>query len=345
MAGRRVLAFVLAGGKSSRLRPLSALDPKPALPLAGRRLIDFTLSNLVNSGVGEIYVLAQYRSRSVVEHVEQVWAPLLRRSGRVAAAILPRDGPDGVFLGTADAVYKNLNLVRRHGPDLVAVFGASQVYRMDVGQMAAFHARNAAAVTVAALRVPMNEARTFGGIVAGPDGNIEGIVGEPGHGSSLRPAIAYASMGNYMFDPGALVELLAQAHLEGETDLERHVLPRALRTHRAFAYDFSQNRVAGLLAWEEPGYWRGVATIDAYRAAQEDTSGLQPRFSVGSAFWPIHGVRPYAPQQWQGPERQASQTRACHFRSRPGSPPKYSNSSLGRDADDGIRNQLSCNQR
>ena len=331
MEGRRVLAFVLAGGKSCRLRPLGALDPKPALPLAGRRLIDFTLSNLVNSGVGEIYVLAQYHSRSVVEHVEEVWAPLLRRSGHVAAVILPRDGPDGVFLGTADAVYKNLDLVRGHGPDLVAVFGAGQVYRMDVGQMAAFHARNAAAVTVAALRVPMNEARTFGGIVAGPDGNIEGIVGGPWHGPPLRPATAYASMGNYMFDPGALVELLTQAHLQGETDLERHVLPRASRTRRAFAYDFSLNHVPGLLAWEEPGYWRDVATIDAYRAVREDTSGLQPRFSVCNAFWPIHGARPhYAPQPWQRLERPASRTSVCRSSCRPGSPPTCANSSLGR---------------
>lgn len=299
MEGRRVLAFVLAGGRSSRLRPLSALVPKPALPLAGRRLIDFTLSNLVNSGVGEIYVLAQYRPGPVIEHVEEVWAPLLRRSGHMAAVILPREGPEGIFLGTADAVYKNLDLVRRHGPDLVAVFGAGQVYRMDVGQMAAFHARNAAAVTVAARRVPMNEARTFGGIVAGPDGSIESIEGGPGPAAPLRPAIAYASMGNYVFDPDALVELLTQAHLQGETDFERHVLPRALRTHRAFAYDFSQNRVPGLLAWEEPGYWRDVATIEAYRAAQEDTRGPQPRLSVCNAFWPIHGARAHCtPQPW-----------------------------------------------
>lgn len=103
MDGRRVLAFVLAGGRGSRLGPLCALHPKPALPLAGRRLMDFTLSNLVNSGVGEIYVLAQHRPRSIVEHVEEVWAPLLRRSGHVAGVILPPDAPDGVFLGTPDA--------------------------------------------------------------------------------------------------------------------------------------------------------------------------------------------------------------------------------------------------
>lgn len=208
--------------------------------------------------------------------------------------------PRTVSFGTADAVYKNLDLVRRHGPDLVAVFGAGQVYRMDVGQMAAFHARNAAAVTVAAVRVPMNEARTFGGIVAGSDGSIKSIEDGRGPTVPLRHAIAYASMGNYVFDPGVLVELLTQAHLQGETDLERHVLPRASRAHRAFVYDFSQSRVPGLLAWEEPGYWRDVATIDAYLAAQEDTRGLQPRFSVANAFWLIHGARPhFAPQQWQ----------------------------------------------
>lgn len=295
--GRRVLAFVLAGGGSSRLRPLTALESKPALPLAGRRLIDFALSNLVNSGVDEICVLVQYRPRSVIEHVEQVWAPFLRRSGRVAAVILPGDGLDGIFLGTADAVYKNLDLVRRHGPDLVAVFGAGQVYRMDVGQMAAFHVRNAAAVTVAGLRVPMSEARTFGGIVAGEDNRIESI--EDGPAAPSRARLAYASMGNYLFEPGALVDLLTQAHLRGESDFERHVLPRASRTHRAFAYDFSQNRVPGLLACEEPVYWRDVATIDAYRSAEEDTRGPRPRLNVRNAFWPIHGAcAHFAPQPW-----------------------------------------------
>ena len=317
MEGRRVLAFVLAGGRGSRMHSLTALDSKPALPLAGRRLIDFTLSNLVNSGVGEIYVLAQHRPRCIVEHVEEVWAPLLRRSGHVAAVMLPRDAPDGAFLGTADAVYKNLDLVRRHCPDLVAVFGASQVYRMDVGQMAAFHARNAAAVTVAALRVPMNEARTFGGIVAGPDGSIRSIEDGRGLTAPIRPAIAYASMGNYVFDPGALVELLTQAHLQGETDLERHVLPRASRTHRAFAYDFSQNRVPGLLAWEDPGYWRNVATIDAYRAAQEATCGVQPQFSVANAFWPIHGARPHAAQQQRQRVKGPARAGALHGAARP----------------------------
>ena len=291
MHGRKVLAFVLAGGEGTRLRPLTARHPKPALPFAGHRIIDFALSNLVNSGIGSIYVLAQYKPRPIVEHIECAWSPMLRPAGRFATVVLP-DG-NGAFLGTADAVYKNLALVERHRPDVVAVFAADHVYRMDVGQMAAFHAACGAAVTVAALPVPLSAARSFGAITAGSEGRIESFEEKPRHPPPIpaRPSHAYASMGNYLFEPDTLVELLTQSHLHGEVDFGRHVLPKASRTHRVFAYDFSGNRVPGLLDCEEACYWRDVGTLDAYRSAQEDALGPRPRFNVQNALWPIHGAR------------------------------------------------------
>lgn len=289
---QRILAFVLAGGEGTRLRPLTARHPKPALPFAGRRIMDFALSNLVNSGVGAIYVLAQYRPAAILEHIERAWSPLLEEAGSFAAVVLP-EGSGGAFLGTADAVYKNIQLVERHRPDLVAVFAADHVYRMDVGQMAAFHARSGAAVTVAALPVPLRQATAFGAVLAASDGRIENFEEKPERPAPIptRPSHAYASMGNYLFDPRTLVGLLEEAHQRGESDFGRHVLPRISRIHRVFAYDFSGNRVPGLLDCEEPCYWRDVGTPDAYVAAQEDTLGPRPRFSIENAFWPIHGSR------------------------------------------------------
>jgi glucose-1-phosphate adenylyltransferase len=301
-----ILAFVLAGGEGTRLRPLTARHPKPALPFAGRRIIDFALSNLVNSGIGAIYVLAQYKPRPIVEHIERAWSPMLRGTGRFAAVVLPDGGPDGAFLGTADAVYKNLGLVERHRPELVAVFAADHVYRMDVGQMAAFHVASGATVSVSALPVPLSIARSFGAITTASDGRIESFEEKPRHPPPMptRPGHAYASMGNYLFDPDTLVDLLTQAHLRGESDFGRHILPRAARTHRLFAYDFSGNRLPGLLDCEEACYWRDVGTLEAYRAAQEDALGPRPRFNVENALWPIRGGGTYpAPASRPAPLR------------------------------------------
>ena len=298
MDSRKVLAFLLAGGEGIRLRPLTARLPKPALPFAGRRIIDFALSNLVNSGVGAIYVLAQYKPRLILEHIERTWSPMLRSAGGFASVVLPNDGPDATFRGTADAVYRNLALLERHRPDLIAVFAADHVCRMDVTQVAAFHVDSRAAVTVAALPVPLKAAKSSGGILAAADGRIIDFeAGQQGPVEFIpaQSSFAYASMDTYLFNPDALVALLTQSHERGESDFGRHVLPRASRTHRVFAYDFSVNRVRGLLDCEEACYWRDIGTLDAYLAAQEDALGPCPRFNVENAFWPIHGARAAVP--------------------------------------------------
>lgn len=287
--GMKILAFVLAGGEGTRLRPLTARIPKPALPFAGRRIIDFALSNLVNSGIDSIYVVAQYKRQAILEHVQSVWSPMLLAAGGFAAVLLPEAGPNAGFVGTADSVYKNMALIERHRPDLVAVFAADQVYRMDVAQMAAFHVSSGAAVTVAALPMPSRLAKLFGGLVTDPDGRVE----NPEHGVaplSTRDRIAYASMDDYIFDPGTLLTLLEQAHRGGETDFTRDVLPRASRAHSLFAYDFSRNRVPGLVDGEDACYWRDIGTDAAYQAAQRDTLGPRPRFRVDNPSWPIYGA-------------------------------------------------------
>ncbi|MGB5080367.1 MAG: sugar phosphate nucleotidyltransferase [Burkholderiales bacterium] len=289
----KILALVMAGGEGSRLHPLTADRAKPAISFAGRyRIVDFVLSNLVNSGITSIYVLAQYKPQSLIEHIRAAWAPALRGPGRFVSVVLPgADLARGPFLGTADAVRKNLHLCARHAPDLVAVFAADHVYRMDVGQMVEAHVQSKADVSVAAVPVPVERASPFGIIAAHADGRIHEFQEKPERPAPIpqRPSHAYASMGNYLFDPGVLAELLDKTARPGETDFGRHILPRAMATHRVFAYDFACNRVPGILPHEERNYWRDVGTIEAYRAAQRDASGPRPKFSLANGRWPIGG--------------------------------------------------------
>ena len=279
-----ILAFVLAGGEGRRLRPLTADRAKPAVRFAGEyRLVDFALGNLVNSAIAPIYVLAQYKADSLLEHLRAVWC---RHSP--VHPLLP-DG-HGDFAGTADAVYRNLELVERHQPEAVAVFAADHVYRMDVRQMARFHAARDADVTVAAVPVPLEKASSFGIMAVSGGGTIEEFQEKPAVPRPVpgNPGFAYASMGNYLFKPGSLKALLEQAVRRGGTDFGRHILPALPGSgYRAFAYDFARNEVPGVLDHEERAYWRDVGTLQALDEARRDIAGLRPRFNLRNPAWPI----------------------------------------------------------
>ena len=291
--------MVLAGGEGTRIAPLTAERSKPAVPFGGRyRIVDFVLSNLVNSEIYSLYILVQYRSQSLIEHIRNAWvlAPII--SDHFVTVVPPqmREGPEW-FAGTADAVYQNLNLIRQEDPTLVVVFGADHVYRMDVRQMVAFHRERNADVTVAALPVPRHEARAFGVIGVDREGRVREFQEKPAAPKSLPndPERAYASMGNYVFNADVLVTSVQEARERGEQDFGRHVLPRIVDTHRLYAYDFATNRVPGLRPYEERGYWRDVGTLDAYYAASMDTLGLKPRFDLFNPRWPIRSTN------YQGP--------------------------------------------
>ena len=293
-ASIRILALVLAGGKGTRLRPLTNGYAKPALPFAGgRRIVDFVLSNFFNSGIGPVYVLAQYKPYSLIEHLNNAWGLSSSHRDHFVDVLLSRkkSEPGGYegYNGTADAVYQNLLLIDRHKPDLVAVFAADHVYRMDVRQMADFHQRCDADVTVAAVPVPLHKASSFGVIGTGADGRIEEFEEKPVRPRSipLKPDHAYASMGNYLFKPEVLIAGLRQANEQGEHDFGRHLLPRLARTHRTYAYDFATNTVPGVQPYEEPAYWRDVGTVETYQAAQQDLVGPRPRFRLENPDWPI----------------------------------------------------------
>lgn len=289
----KILALVLAGGEGTRLYPLTAKHAKPALPFAnGYRIIDFVLSNLVNSGLSSIYVLAQYKPHSLIEHLAAAWASRFNARDRFLKVILPgAEEGGGAFRGTADAVYQNLHLIERHRPDLVGIFAADHVYRMDVRQMVAFHGTRGADLSIAAVPVPLEKASSFGVIIAGSDGCVREFQEKPAQPVAIPtdPTRAYASMGNYLFNPATLTAMLEEANQDGGCDFGRHVLPRLPGRYRAFAYDFANNWVPGIANYEERGYWRDVGTVDALAAAQRDILGPRPRFNLHNHKWPILG--------------------------------------------------------
>jgi len=309
-----IVALVLAGGAGTRLHPLTAEHAKPALPFAnGYRIVDFVLSNLVNSEISTIYVLAQYKPASLVRHVETAWAPWLAQGDGMIKVLLPRSNTyGGQFKGTADAVYQYLDVLQAHSPDMVAVFAADHVYRMDVRQMTAFHRSKKAEVTVAAVSVPVEKASSFGIISTQADGRVHQFHEKPQRAPTLphNPTRAYASMGNYLFEPDVLETALVEGRRRGETDFGRDLLPRLCGAARVFAYDFCENQVPGVQEFEERAYWRDVGTLTALAAAQQDAMGQRPRFNLSNRRWPIrgeHDTQPLAldatPAAWQAAHR------------------------------------------
>jgi len=207
-----------------------------------------------------------------------------------------REGPEW-FQGTSDAVYQNINLIERYAPDMVAVFGADHIYRMDVRQMIDFHRQSSAHVSVASIPVPLAEASAFGIIDADGEGRIKGFLEKPKTPPPMvnDPSRAYGSMGNYLFDTEVLLTALREANARGEHDFGHNIMPRLINSHRVFAYNFAENRVPGIAEYEEKAYWRDVGTIDAYYAAHLDVLGEQPRFKLFNPQWVVNS------SNYQGP--------------------------------------------
>ncbi len=294
MAHPKILAFVLAGGRGERLAPLTDMRTKPSVPFGGRyRIVDFVLSNLINSHIYSIYLLVQYKSQSLIEHVRQNWvlSPLIK--DHFVAVVPPqmKMGPEW-FQGTADAVYQNINLIYDQRPEIVVVFGADHVYRMDIRQMIDFHLAKGADVTVAARPVPLAEASSFGVIATDHEGRITGFQEKPKDPSPMPGAAdrAFVSMGNYIFSREVLTDALL-CGADNQHDFGKHILPSLIGSGRVFAYDFATNVVPGTQPYEERGYWRDVGTIPAYFQAHLDMLGERPVFDQHNREWPIHPAR------------------------------------------------------
>jgi len=299
MANPKVLAFILAGGKGERLFPLTAFRSKPSVPVGGRyRIVDFVLSNLVNSQVYSIYLLVQYKSQSLIEHVRMNWALSSVIKDHFVTAVPPqmRMGPEW-FQGTADAVFQNVSLIQQHNPELVIIFGADHIYRMDILQMVDFHLEKEAFVTVAARPVSIEQASSFGVIVTDAEKRIVGFQEKPKRPTPMPgdPNRAYVSMGNYIFHKDILLQALARAQRKKQHDFGAHVIPDLVESGRVFAYDFATNIIPDTMPYEERGYWRDVGTISSFFDTHMDMLGTSPLFEIANSSWPIH------PSGYEGP--------------------------------------------
>ncbi len=289
----RTLSIVLAGGEGKRLQPLTLDRAKPAVPFAGQyRLIDFALSNLANGGYRKIVVLTQYKSHSLDVHISRTW----RLSTMLGAYVTSvpaqmRRGPRW-FLGSADAIYQNLNIIEDEDPDFVFVFGADHIYWLDPRQFLDQHMASGAGVTVAAIRVPVEQARQFGVIEPGAETKIGAFREKPEEvaGMPEDPGMVLASMGNYVFNRTALEEAIrTDAADDGSVhDVGGNLIPAMVKSGEAHYYDFTTNLVPG--GEEDPPYWRDVGTLDSYYDAHMDLVAPEPHFNMYNRMWPIHSL-------------------------------------------------------
>jgi glucose-1-phosphate adenylyltransferase len=290
---QRIFGMVLAGGEGKRLMPLTADRAKPAVPFGGSyRLIDFALSNLINSGLRRIVVLTQYKSHSLDRHISQTWrmSPLL--GAYVASVPAQQRLGKRWFSGSADAILQSMNLLSDERPDIVVVVGADHVYRMDFEQMIQAHIESGKGVTVAAIRQPISMANQFGVIEVDPKNpkKIAAFREKPSDPIGLpdSPNEVLASMGNYVFSATSLIEAIeVDGDLaESSHDMGGDIVPYMVARDDAAVYDFTYNQIPGSTE-RDHSYWRDVGTIDSYYEAHMDLISVMPVFNLYNTEWPI----------------------------------------------------------
>ena len=286
-----ILAFVLAGGKGERLFPLTSERTKPSVPFGGKyRIIDFTLSNLVNSGIYSTYVLVQYKSQSLIEHIRTSWRKfgvLPRHFITVVPPQMRREEIKVWYRGTADSVYQNMNLIYDFKPRFVAIFGGDHIYRMDIKKMVDFHIKKKAKLTIATLPVESSQANQFGVAEVDNDSRVKKFQEKP---SVSGDQTILASMGNYIFDADFLVDVLNQLVKKRRiNDFGKHIIPLLIKKkERVFAYNFSGNRIPHLKKHEARYYWKDVGSVASYWQSNMDLLGKTPVLDLNNRHWPIY---------------------------------------------------------
>ncbi|MDH4099794.1 MAG: glucose-1-phosphate adenylyltransferase [Nitrospirota bacterium] len=285
---KNVLAIILAGGKGERLHPLTLHRAKPAVPFAGKyRIIDFTLSNCVNSNLRRIAVLTQYKSASLERHIRMGWDIFNRELNEFIFTIPPQQRVgDEWYQGTADAIYQNIYFVEAEKPDYLIVLSGDHVYKMDYSQMLAFHLETGADATVGALEVPLKEASSFGIIHVDKTARITGFLEKPKDPPPVphNPNVAFASMGIYIFNTKDIVRRLKEdaKNSASSHDFGKDLIPSMVNDGgKVYAYNFQDENK------KEAKYWRDVGTIDAYWEANIDLAGIEPLFNLYDPDWPV----------------------------------------------------------
>jgi glucose-1-phosphate adenylyltransferase len=284
---RDTLALILAGGRGSRLKQLTNWRAKPAVPFGGKfRIIDFPLSNCVNSGIRRVGILTQYKAHSLMLHIQQGWGFMRGELGEFVE-LLPASQrtEQGWYTGTADAVYQNIDILRNHGPKYVLILAGDHIYKMDYGDMLAEHVAQKADMTIGCIEVPIEEAKAFGVMSVDVNRRIVAFDEKPDEPNSVpgRKDIALASMGIYIFNADFLYEqLINDADNIGSThDFGHDIIPDLIEKHKVVAFPYKD--VQG----NDPGYWRDVGTIDAFWAANQELIGVTPELNLYDKHWPI----------------------------------------------------------
>jgi len=289
------LAVVMAGGRGERLKDLTAHRCKPATPFGGKfRIIDFVLSNCVNSGIRQISILTQYKAQSLIQHVQQGWSYLRGEFGEFVE-VIPAQQQVGEtwYRGTADAVYQNLDLILSHRPKHVLVLAGDHIYKMDYGPMIAYHVEKGADITVGVVVLPAKESRSFGVLTATEWNRVTKFSEKPAEPDTLptRPDSILASMGIYVFNTRLLEKLLTEdaANSSSAHDFGRNIIPQAIDTRQVFAYPFQDVKTRA------QSYWRDVGTIDAYYEANVELVHVKPELNIYDQEWPIWTYQVHAP--------------------------------------------------
>lgn len=290
----RVLAIVLAGGEGKRLMPLTAERAKPAVPFGGiYRLIDFSLSNLVNSGYLKIVVLTQYKSHSLDRHITKTWRMSNLLGNYVAPVPAQQRMGKNWYLGSADAVYQSLNTIEDEKPDIVVILGADNIFRMDISQMVESHIDSGLPMTIAGIRQPLELADQFGVIEADPDNPVKmkAFLEKPTNAVGLKdsPNEVLASMGNYVFNTDALLKIIKQDAKDDDSshDMGGSIVPLFVDAGQAGLYDFTYNEVPGATD-KDRNYWRDVGSIDAFYDSNMDLISVSPVFNLYNDKWPLY---------------------------------------------------------
>ena len=284
---RSTMAIIMAGGRGVRLRQLTAHQSKPAMPFGGKyRIIDFSLSNCMNSGIRQILVLTQYKAHSLIQHLRRGWGFLRGEMGEFVD-IVPAQQQlgDWWYRGTADAVYQNLDLIRDHQPDTLLILAGDHVYKMDYGPLIAFHKERGADITVGGVQVPLSEACEFGVMTIDEESRIVRFDEKPAQPQPMpgHTDAALASMGIYVFGREFLAERLEEdaADPDSDHDFGRNIIPSAIARYRVFAYPFED------VETRAQAYWRDVGTLDGYYDANMELIHVSPELNLYDEKWPI----------------------------------------------------------